>query len=81
MGDEYTSHYNRERKQCLVEVSLLRNHQVFYRAVYDAVEHRGVAERFEADANTKLPVTLLVDNRRIPDTLANEQRFEDLMKK
>jgi hypothetical protein len=87
LDDSYTSHYSRERKQCLVEASGIYKYpeggfltSVF---VFDSVEGASVASRFEVSGNPRAKdhVDIMGDEGKgIPDTPDNEASFDNLMK-
>jgi hypothetical protein len=88
LDDSYTNHYNRERKQCLVQALGIHKYpeggfltSIF---VFDAIEKTSVGSRFAVSGNPRAKdhVNLMGDvGNEIPDTPENETWFDNLMKK
>jgi hypothetical protein len=84
---DYTSHYNRERNQCLIEVGTLHLYPqggtLNRDEIYDAVERTLIVHRSEVSGvpNVKFHIDLASDSGFLPDTPEEEEWIHDLMKK
>lgn len=86
--DSYTSHYNREQKKCLVDVTGFYAYpdggSLTSENIFDAVEQAGIASRHTVSGNPRAKDhtdILDADSKPVPNTPENNKWFEDLMKK